>query len=232
MNTKKPLPSWLPLVVGGLLVVQFLGLSVWQISRGMEKRETQQLYEDSASFSEWQSGEAVRSFQHLRATGRYDSRHQIVLDNIIMNHRRGHYVITPLELGADVPVLLVNRGWIETNAFDSTSLEVTEETLQVRGRAGSLPKAGYKMGEAFEPSATWPKHAVYPSLDDVAAELGRDVHPFVLLMTPEEENGFFRHWVPTEFGPSKHFGYAFQWFAMAAVLFGLLLWNYKRRKFV
>ena len=226
MNTKKSLPSWLPLVVGGLLVVQFLGLSVWQISRGLEKRETQQLYEDTSTFSDWQHGEEVRSFQDLRATGRYDSRRQVVLDNIIINHRRGHYVITPLELGADLPVLLVNRGWIETSAFESTSLDVISETLQVRGRAGSLPRAGYKMGDAFEPSATWPKRAVYPSLDDVAAELGREVQPFVLLMAPEEQHGFYRHWVPTEFGPSKHFGYAFQWFAMAAVLFGLLLWNY------
>lgn len=232
MNTKKPLPSWLPLVVGGLLVIQFLGLSVWQISRGMEKRETQQLYEGEVSYTDWRSGQEVRSFQYLRATGKYDSRRQVILDNIIINHRRGHYVITPLDLGADVPVLLVNRGWIETTELESTDLSLVEETIQVHGRAGSLPKAGYKMGDAFEGSATWPKHAVYPSLDDVAAELGRDIQPFVLLMTPEEQQGFFRHWVPTEFGPSKHFGYAFQWFAMAAVLFGLLLWNYKRRKFV
>lgn len=232
MNTKEPLPSWLPLVVGGLLVVQFLGLSVWQITRGMEKRETQQLYEGEVSYTDWRSGQEARSFQYLRVSGKYDSRRQVVLDNIIINHRRGHYVVTPLDVGADHPVLLVNRGWIETTAFESTPLDVPGETIQVHGRAGSLPKAGYKMGDAFEGSATWPKHAVYPSLDDVAAELGRDVQPFVLLMTPEEKHGFFRHWVPTEFGPSKHFGYAFQWFAMAAVLFGLLLWNYKRRKFV
>ena len=198
----------------------------------MEKRETQQLYRDEATFTDWRSGQETRSFQHLRVTGKFDSRRQVVLDNILMNHRRGHYVITPLDLGNDAPLLLVNRGWVETQAIESASLEVPEDTIQVLGRAGSLPKAGYKMGDAFEGSATWPKHAVYPSLEDVAAELGRDVQPFVLLMTPEEQHGFVRHWVPTEFGPSKHFGYAFQWFAMAAVLFGLLLWNFKRRKFV
>ncbi len=232
-KAKKPLPRWLPLVVGSLLVVQFAGLGVWQISRGLEKRTTQELYRDSATFREWNDGQEVRSFERLRATGQYDSRRQVVLDNIILNSRYGHYVLTPLDLGNDAPLLLVNRGWFEKSpaGFDASLIEVTEDHLTVRGRAGSLPKAGYKMGEAFQPSATWPKHAVYPSQVDIEAELGRAVQPFVLLMDPDEGRGFVRHWVPSEFGPSKHFGYAFQWFAMGAVLSGLLVWNYRKKRF-
>ena len=87
------------------------------------------------------------------------------------------------------------------------------------------------MGEAFRPGQDWPKGAVYPSAEEVAAVLGTEVQPFVLLMDHEEEHGFFRHWVPTEFGPGKHFGYALQWFAMGAVLSGLLAWNYRKKRF-
>ena len=80
------------------------------------------------------------------------------------------------------------------------------------------------------PSITaWPKRAVYPSLDDVAAALGEPVQPFVLLMDPEDDFGFRRHWVPEEMGPGKHFAYALQWFAMGIVLAGLLIWNYRKR---
>ncbi len=232
-KSKKPLPSWLPLVVGFALVVQFAGLGAWQISRGLEKRATQNLYQDESGFASWQQGQAVRPYQRLKVTGRFDPAHQVVLENIIINSRYGYYIITPLEVEPDAPLLLVNRGWIEkeADALDLAALSLPTEPMTVRGRAGSLPRAGYKMGVAVTPSPDWPKYAVYPSLDEVAAALDRQVQPFVLLMDHEEPLGFYRHWVPTEFGPGKHFGYALQWFAMGAVLSGLLIWNYRKKRF-
>ena len=232
-KSKKPLPTWLPLVVGTFLVVQFAALGAWQISRGLEKRATQQAYQGESSFTQWRSGSEVRSFQRLQATGRFDASHQIILDNIIINSRYGHYVLTPLETAADEPLLLVNRGWIERSddGISAATLTLPGGQLTVRGRAGSLPKAGYKMGDAIEATEQWPKHAVYPSTEEVEAALGRDVQPFVLLMHHEEQNGFLRHWVPSEFGPGKHFGYALQWFAMGAVLMLLLIWNYRKKRF-
>ena len=235
MNTqvKKKLPSWLPFVIGWLLVALFAALGAWQISRGMEKRAERDMYSDETSFSAWQHGMDVRSFQQLRATGRYDSEHQVLLENIIVNSRYGYYVITPL-VGLDgEPVLLVNRGWIEKGSgpLDLSRLDVPSMPVTVRGRVGSLPRAGMKMGEAFTPGDDWPKRAVYPTPEEVSAQLGRDVQPFVLLMDQEEEHGFVRHWVPTEFGPGKHFGYALQWFAMGIVLGGLLIWNYRKKRF-
>lgn len=232
-KAKKPLPTWLPLLVGAVLVVQFAGLGAWQISRGLEKRAAQYAYQDETDFKEFVDGMAVRSFQRLKASGQYLGKQQIVLDNIIINSRYGHYVITPLELAADEPLLLVNRGWVEKVAgdFPVEKLSLTGGNLVVRGRAGSLPKAGYKMGDAIEANQTWPMHAVYPSSEEISAALGRDIQPFVLLMEHDEEQGFLRHWVPTEFGPGKHFGYALQWFAMGAVLSGLLIWNYRKKRF-
>ena len=232
-KSKKPLPSWLPFVVGLFLVVQFAGLGAWQISRGLEKRATQHAYQDETSFNEWRHGMAVRSFQRLQASGHYDSERQIILDNIIINSRYGHYVITALELAADEPLLLVNRGWIEkaSGEFDVSRLALPTGVVAVRGRAGSLPKAGYKMGGAFAGKQDWPKHAVYPAPEEISAALGREIQPFVLLLDHEQKDGFLRHWVPSEFGPGKHFGYALQWFAMGAVLMGLLVWNYRKKRF-
>ena len=82
---------------------------------------------------------------------------------------------------------------------------------------------------AVESPSTWPQHAVFPTFDDVAASLGRAVQPFVLLPAPGEENGYLRRWAPVEIGPGRHYAYAFQWFAMAVVLAGLLAWNYRKR---
>ena len=175
----------------------------------------------------------IRSYQRLKVSGYYDAEHQFLLENIIVNGRYGYYVLTPLIGQKDEPVLLVNRGWLEKGSddVDVSALAVPAGRTTVRGRAGSLPRAGYKMGAAINPDSSWPKRAVYPSAEEVSAALGAPVQAFILLMDHEEEHGFVRHWVPTEFGPGKHFGYAVQWFAMGAVLSGLLVWNYRKKRF-
>lgn len=230
--SKKSLPDWLPFVVGAFLVVQFAGLGAWQINRGLEKRAKLELFSDDSGFSSWTDGMQVRPYQRLKVDGRFDTAHQFLLDNIILNSRYGYYVVTPLMLSDDNDVLLVNRGWIEKagDEVDPSLLSIDASSLTIHGRAGSLPRAGYKMGDAISPGSPWPKHAVYPTLEEVAAELGHGVQPFVLLMEPDYEFGFVRHWVPEEMGPGRHFAYAVQWFAMGAVLATLLIWNYRRRR--
>ena len=233
-RSRGKLPSWLPLVVGTLFVVLFTALGAWQISRGLEKRASENLFHAETRYASWKNGMEVRPFQRLEVTGHFDNDHQVLIDNITMNSRYGAYVITPL-IGLDgEPVLLVNRGWIEkgpNRPVDTALLEVPSALVTVRGRAGWLPRAGMKMGDAFAPGQGWPKTAVYPSSDEVEAALGRKVQPFVLLMDEAEANGFYRKWEPTGFGPDKHFGYALQWFAMGIVLSILLIWNHRKKKF-
>ena len=229
--TRKRLLGLLPYVIGAVLVVQFIALGVWQIDRGLEKRAEKQAFTSQAGFAAWSNGMDVRSFQKLKVTGHFDGDHQFLLENIIINSRYGYYVLTPLVLTEDMPLLIINRGWFERTGpdVDAASLELPAKTVTVRGRAGSLPRAGYRMGDAVTPSAGWPKRAVYPALDDVAHALGRPVQPFALLLDPEDDYGFFRHWIPEEMGPGRHFAYALQWFAMGVVLAGLLAWNYRKR---
>lgn len=235
MNSKrnKALPAWLPLVVGTVLVVFLAGLGGWQLNRGMEKRAGQALFDAETSFTAWQHGTEIRPHQRLKATGRYDGSRQFLLENIIVGARNGYYVVTPLAGGPEEPLLLVNRGWIEKGETppEDELLAVPATRITVRGRAGLLPRAGYRMGDAIGPDSDWPRFAVYPSFDEVAAALGTEIEAFVLLMDEQENHGFARDWQPAGFGPDKHFGYALQWFAMAAVLMALLVWNYRKKRF-
>ncbi len=235
MNDRVPktLPTWLPFVLGGLLVLQFAGLGVWQVDRGLEKRAERATFGTETGFAAWSDGMEIRPYQRLKATGAYAVERQVLLDNIILNSRYGHYVLTPLIVAGDEPALIVNRGWIERSELDRIDVpgSAPASRVTVRGRAGSLPRAGYRMGAPIADGQDWPKHAVYPTLADLELALDRDLQPFVLLMDPQEEHGFLRHWVPEEMGPGRHYAYALQWFAMALVLAGLLAWHYRRRAF-
>jgi surfeit locus 1 family protein len=176
---------------------------------------------------------AVDDFQKLRATGRFDTERQVLLENIIVNSRVGYYVLTPLRVDDAAPLLLVNRGWIagDGSAPDPATIGVPGARLTVHGRVGSVPRAGYRMGEPISTVSGWPKLAVYPTLDELALALGEPVQPFVLLMDPEDDFGFLRQWTPEQIGPGRHYAYALQWFAMGIVLAGLLVWNYRKRGF-
>ena len=220
-----------PYVIGAILVVQFLALSAWQIGRGLEKKAEQDAFESQAGFTPWSDGMEVRPFQKLKATGHFDAGRQVLLENIIINSRLGYYVLTPLRFDDDTPLLLINRGWFERTGaeIDPARLELKTSRETVRGRAGSLPRAGYRMGEAIPGDSGWPKFAVYPTLDEVAAVIGEPVQPFVLLLDPDDDYGFLRNWVPEDMGPGRHYAYALQWLAMGIVLAGLLIWNYRKR---
>jgi surfeit locus 1 family protein len=215
------------------LVALFAGLGAWQINRGYDKHATQQLYRDESGYSHWQHGADTRAYQRLRIRGTFDADHQIVLENIITESRNGYYIVTPLVVDENAPLLLVNRGWLQKTdaALAASAFDLPSTQLTVRGRVGALPRAAFRMGDAVTPSAVWPKTAVYPTLADISAVLGRDVQPFVLLLDQDDAYGHYRRWQPAGFGPDKHFGYALQWFAMAMMLSGLLIWNYRKRRF-
>lgn len=234
-GAKKSLPEWLPFVVGAVLVVQFAGLSIWQIRRGFEKIEQRDAFAEAGAFIHFASGDQVRAFEPIEVAGRFLPERQFLLENIIINSHYGYYVLTPLELAPDQPLLVVNRGWIEKTGpiADLSSLAerifLADSKVTVRGRVGSLPRAGMRMGEAIPARNEWPQLAVYPTLVELEQSLGREVEDFVLLMDPAEDAGFLRQWAPETLSAGKHFGYALQWFAMGAVLAGILIWNYRRR---
>ena len=105
--------------------------------------------------------------------------------------------------------------------------QVSGAVRTIRGRSGRLPRVGIRAGEGFEGATDWPKHATYPTLEEIAVELDEEVSPFVILLDPREEDGFSRQWQPRQSGPMTNYGYAFQWFAMATAVFVILVWTYR-----
>lgn len=233
MNAQTPnRPDWFPYVIGTVVVAMLGSLGLWQVTRGLDKRAGLDAYTSEGSFERYYNGMDVRPFQKLRVRGTYDTKRQILIDNMIVDGMNGHFVITPLQLADGGPVMLINRGWIARSPRDrlATQVEFDAAALTVHGRVGRLPKAGMRMGDPFAGAGDWPKQAVYPDTGDVADQLDDAVLPFVLLLDEKEPHGFTRQWEPEEMSASRHFGYAFQWFAMAAVLSALLIFRFRRKR--
>jgi surfeit locus 1 family protein len=124
-------------------------------------------------------------------------------------------------------LLIVNRGWIASTGDRSVlpAIPVDGEVQGIRGRSGHLPRVGIRPGGAFDGATGWPKLATFPELPDLSNALGRDVLPFVMLLDPDKGSSLLRDWRPHEQGSMTHYGYAFQWFAMAAAVLAILAWQ-------
>jgi cytochrome oxidase assembly protein ShyY1 len=224
--------KYAPPVAGALFIVIFSSLAMWQLDRAAEKKALLELFDSDAAFSRVSDFSSLAEFERIQVDGAFLSDRQILIDNIVENGRPGYYVITPFRPANRQPLLLVNRGWTAKTGFDGALPEINVDDNQrtIRGLAWHLPRVGIRPGEAFEGSAEWPRVAVYPTLDEVATQLEETVLPSVMLLAPTEEDGFVRVWQPNVSGPMTHYGYAFQWLAMAAAVAGILYWNLRKRR--
>ncbi len=223
----------LPFIVGGAFVALFIWAGTWQAGKAGSKRDEIAAFAAQPSYRSYTRGNAVRESEGLKVRGTWIGDRQIILDNIIVDSRVGHYVLTPFETAPDEPLLIVNRGFLPATeaGIGAADVEIAGTSREVLGRVGRLPRAGYRMGQAIPEVSSWPVHAVYPVYEDVEITLGREVEPFVLLLNADEPDGFARDWKPAGLSPGRHTAYAVQWFGMAIVLTGLLAWHARNRSF-
>ena len=214
-------------------VALFVSLGMWQLDRAAQKEALESLYANDAPARSLADIDDPIQFERVRTQGMLQHDRQILVENIVHNGRLGYYVITPLEYARNQPLLLVNRGWIERTAFQngSVTLGLTPERRELTGRIDRLPRAALRSGEAFmDAGDDWPKIGVYPTTEEVAEELGREVLPHIVLLSADEPFGFVRDWSPDVMGPMTHYGYAFQWFALALAVVLIAAWQLRKAR--
>jgi len=220
-----------PPLAGAVFVLLFVSLGLWQLDRAREKVGFLAAFDSDAPYVVPADFGALGDFDRVQVFGHYLADRQVLIDNIPLEGRLGYFVITPFAPSSREPLLLVNRGWIARpdDAGTLPDLSVDTEFKTIRGLVGHLPRVAIRPGEAFAVHGDWPRVAVYPSLREVADELGEEVLPIVLLLRPEAEDGFVRHWQPNVSGPMTHYSYAFQWFALALAVVAITAWHLHKR---
>jgi surfeit locus 1 family protein len=229
-------PAWAWILTLPALAL-LCGLGLWQLQRGSAKQALDTQYARAADEPALQLTAGlqppVQGVQRAQATGVWRADWQLLLDNQSYRKRPGYQVWTPLEL-ADGSLLLVNRGWVPQNPDRRVKPELPLPSLpvQVSGYWRALPQPGLRLpaGETCaEPD--FPQVVQYPEAAQLACLLPAPVLPGLLLLDPEAPSGFVRDWrIAAEVPPTRHYGYAAQWFAFAATLLFLFIkLNFKPR---
>lgn len=214
----------IPSVATLLLLPLLIGLGFWQMERAEQKQALLDLYAARAAaapvvLNGTQTDPAALRYRQVEVMGHFDRSGQMLLDNRIHRGRAGYEVLTPLRLTGSGLAVLVDRGWVSLGASRATPPEapIPPGLVTVRGVASAPPAQGLMLRTPPSLDATWPV-VLNVELRAIEDRLGYTLLPYVILLDPQEPNGFVREWKLFDFGPEKHLAYAFQWFALAAAL--------------
>jgi surfeit locus 1 family protein len=213
--------------IAGIAAATMLGN--WQLGRAAEKREAQARFEAASrappiSISTRELAAADVELRRVEARGVFDPGHTVYIDNRIHRGVPGYHVVTPLKLAGGERHVLVNRGWIARTPDRSQPPQVPtpDGTVTVQGIATVPGKRTLELSEHVMEGRIWQNLTIerFRQARPIA------IQPFVIRQEGASDDGLVREWPAPDFGIDKHYGYAFQWYALAATI--LVFYGYTR----
>ena len=114
MNKLRPIfYAATPYIFFIILIYSFASLGFWQLDRAKEKDALQEAYITGENHINIKDRTDMATYTRIQASGAFDKDRQIIIDNIIRDGQLGQMIITPFEINKNLPLLLVNRGWIK-----------------------------------------------------------------------------------------------------------------------
>ncbi len=161
-------------------------------------------------------------YHPVHLTGVWLPSNTVYLDNRQMDAKVGFFVLTPLQLEPQGQVLMVQRGWVPRN-FEAReqlpALQTPAGVVAVDGDIALVPSKLYAPGAPGEGPIRQNL-----DLDQYRSQTGLPLEAFTVRELGPPSQGLRRQWPVINFGIEKHYGYAFQWFALALLIAGLYLW--------
>jgi len=218
-------PRLWPTLAALFFFVLTLSLGNWQSGRAEYKRGLQARYDAAAQHAPVHvGGELLEKdtllYRRLEVEGRFETDHEILLDNRVLDGVAGYHVLTPLRVAGGATAILVNRGWVAVGSDRARlpQLPAVSGLVRIEGIAVE-PQSRY-----FEFSGAAPEGRVWQNLDfeQYALTTGLTLQPVLLLQTSELEDGLVRRWPRPDTGVATHVAYSVQWYGLAATL--AVLW--------
>jgi surfeit locus 1 family protein len=220
---------WLLTFAALIVAATTFSLGQWQLRRADQKETLQAAIEaqkvlpalDNRALAATKN---IADQMHRTVTvqGQWQANHTVYLDNRPMSGKTGFWVLTPLKLQDTNQVILVQRGWVLRNFNDRALLpEVQTPTgpVTVTGRIAPPTSKLYE----FKGEDTG-RLRQNIDLKAYRMETGLPLLDVSLLQTGGVSEGLLRDWAAPNLGVDKHYGYAFQWFGLCALVVGLYGW--------
>ena len=214
-------------------VVATANLGAWQLRRAAQKIALQEALETRAKLPAIDAAELARTpaqaepqhYRPVRVHGRWLPERTVFLENRQMHGRVGFYVVTPLQLDGGGDAVMVQRGWVPRDLRDRTLLPAVPTAggdVEVQGHIAPPPARLYEF-------AAGDTGLIRQNLDLDAfkVESGLRLLPLSVQQTDSPGtagDGLLREWPRPAVDVQKHYGYAFQWFALCALMAGLYVW--------
>jgi len=188
----------------------------------------------------------------VRLRGLWLTPQTVYLDNRQMHGVPGFYVLTPFALEGTEQTVMVQRGWVQRNFVDRTKLGAVDTPagiVEVTGLLEPPPSHLLELGTpapapapaapAAAPEAPAPAAPAAPTpavegyspirqnldLEAFRAETKMPLRTDVSLQqTGPASEGLQRDWPAPALGLERHYGYAFQWFGLSALVVILYVW--------
>ncbi|TPQ41998.1 SURF1 family protein [Cupriavidus pinatubonensis] len=237
--------SPVPIVAAAIVIAVTCALGNWQLNRAHEKiaraARLQELAAQAPVTLTTAPVQANLTDRTVRVTGRFEADRTVLLDNRPHGNgtdsRAGFLVLTPLVIRSDGSAarsVLILRGWLPRDAQDRTRIAqfaTPAGEVTIEGTAlAAVPKV-YSLGQAASAEAG-KRIRQNVDLPAYAAELGVTLQPLVIEQRTDTGDGLARDWAPADLGADRHYGYAFQWFGLAALTLVLVIvlgWRRARR---
>ncbi|MEY5100332.1 MAG: hypothetical protein RJA36_3051 [Pseudomonadota bacterium] len=234
MSPRRAGRFWLLTAAALLVAAATAALGVWQLGRAAQKEALLAQREARIGLPAlgWEELLAARSVRRLaedydravRLRGRWRHEATVFLDNRQLEGRAGFIVVTPFQPVGGTVLVAVQRGWVPRRFDDRSALPSllrAEGEVEIEGRMAPPPSKLYEF-------AGVERGAIRQNIDleSYAAEWQLDLLPASLQQTGPgaSQDDLLRRWPVVGLDVHKHYGYAFQWFGLCALVLGLYVW--------
>lgn len=216
-------------------VLATLALGRWQLSRAAQKEALQAAIESRRALppltgSAW-LGDSTADLLHrpVRLRGRFVAAQTLFLDNRQMHGRQGFFVLTPFRIEGSSEAVVVQRGWVPRNFLQRDAVPqvpTPDAVVELPGRIAPAPGKLFDFGGAET-------GRIRQNLDlaRYREQTGLPLLPLSVLQTGPEDTSsgpvvdhLLRDWPVSNAGVETHYGYAFQWFGLSALIAFLYVW--------
>ncbi len=198
-----------------------LALGYWQLGRGSDKAALAARIEAANRDALITlSPDEVRAqdiaWRRVTVRGRFEPRYAVLIDNRVLHGVVGYHVLMPLKIAAGERFVLVNRGWVAGTGVRATLPAVTTpaDTVEVTGLAVMPSPRFFELSTAVAEGKVWQNL----TLERYRQAMPIAIQPVVIRQDNDLDDGLVREWDAPDVGVGKHYGYAFQWFALAAAI--------------